>query len=264
MSHVSYSEIKIWKECSWKHKLLYLDKLKGFKGNEYTAFGTAIHSTYEKVLLEEKINEKEYFQSKFLEELKELPEEVKNNLNKKLVEDLRKQGDTLASLSMNALKDYFGNFEVVSVEEQLYEPIKTFLKEEHDFNFKGFIDLVLKTDDGKYHIIDWKTCSWGWDSRKKTDKMITYQLTFYKYYFALKHDIDPKNIETYFGLVKRTAKKNNIELFRTTSGPKKTENAINFLNKVIYNINKSVYVKNKLSCHGMYGTCEFYKTEHCI
>ena len=32
--------------------------------------------------------------------------------------------------------------------------------------FKGFIDLVVKTPDGKYHIIDWKTCSWGWDAQR--------------------------------------------------------------------------------------------------
>jgi len=261
MTHVSFSEIKIWKECAWKHKLVYLDKLKGFEGNEYTAFGTAIHSTYEKSLLKEKFNEKEYFQNKFLEELKSLPEKIKNNLNKKLVEDLRKQGDVLAPLSMDALKEYFGDFEVVSAEEQLYEPIKASLKEE--YNFKGFIDLVLKTSDGKHHVIDWKTCSWGWDTRKKTDKMITYQLTFYKYYFALKHNIDPKNIETHFGLVKRTAKKNNIELYKVTSGPKKTENAIKFLNKALYNIDKKIFIKNKLSCHGRFGPCEFYNTKHC-
>jgi hypothetical protein len=261
MSHVSFSEMKIWKECAWKHKLVYLDRLKGFEGNEYTAFGTAIHSTYEKVLLKEKINEKEFFQNKFLEELKKLPDEVKNNFNKKLVEDLRKQGDLLAPLSMDALKDYFGEFEVVSVEEQLYEPIKASLKKE--YNFKGFIDLVLKTQDGKYHVIDWKTCSWGWDARKKSDKMITYQLTFYKYYFALKHNIDPSLVETHFGLVKRTAKKNNVELFKVTSGPKKTENAIKFLNKVLYNIDKNIFIKNKLSCHSMFGPCEFYKTKHC-
>ena len=261
MTHVSYSEVKIWKECAWKHKLMYIEKLKGFEGNEYTAFGTAIHSTYEKVLLKENINEKEFFQNKFLEELKALPEEVKKKLKKKLVEDLRKQGDLLASLSMDALKDYFGDFEVVSVEEQLYEPIKMSLKEK--YNFKGFIDLVVKTKDGKSHIIDWKTCSWGWDSRKKSDKMITYQLTFYKYYFALKHNLDPKDIETHFGLVKRTAKKNNVELFRTTSGPKKTENAIKFLNKALYNIDKNIFIKNRLSCHGRYGTCEFYKTKYC-
>jgi len=261
MTHVSYSELKIWKECPWKHKLVYLDKIKGFEGNEYTAFGTAIHSTYEKVLLKENIDEKDYFQNKFLEELKTLPEKVKNNLNKKLVEDLRKQGDTLASLSMDALKEYFGDFEVVSVEEQLYEPIKASLKKE--YNFKGFIDLVLKTKDGNYHIIDWKTCSWGWDSRKKTDKMITYQLTFYKYYFAIKHGLNPDKVETHFGLVKRTAKKNNVEIFRVTSGKKKTENALKFLKKALYNMNRNAYIKNKLSCHGRFGPCEFYNTKHC-
>ena len=261
MAHVSFSAVKIWKECPWKHKLSYLDRIKGFEGNEYTAFGTAIHSTYEKVLLKENINEKEYFQNKFLEELKALPEEVKNNFNKELVANLRKQGDMLAPLSMDALKECFGNFEVISAEEQLYEPIKAALKEE--YNFKGFIDLVLKTEDGKYHVIDWKTCSWGWDSRKKTDKMITYQLTFYKHYFALKHGIDPSNIETHFGLVKRTAKKNNIEIYKATSGPKKTKNAIKFLNKALYNIDKNIFLKNRLSCHGRFGTCEFYKTEHC-
>ena len=261
MSHVSFSALKIWKECPWKHKLVYLDKLKGFEGNEYTAFGTAIHSTYEQTLSNKKINEEEYFEKTFLEELKKLPENVRGNLDKDRVQSLREQGTMLASLSLSALEKYFGNYEVVSIEEALFEPIKDFVQNEYDF--KGFIDLVLKTDDGKYHIIDWKTCSWGWNARKKADKMITYQLTFYKYYFALKHNIDPENIETHFGLVKRTAKYNNIELFRVTSGKKKTENALKFLKKALYNMNKKIYIKNKLSCHGMFGTCEFYKTKHC-
>ena len=25
--HVSFSEIKAWKECSWRHKLIYIDKI---------------------------------------------------------------------------------------------------------------------------------------------------------------------------------------------------------------------------------------------
>ena len=48
MTHISYSEFKIWKECPWRHKLQYVEKLKGFQGNEYTAFGTAIHDVCEK------------------------------------------------------------------------------------------------------------------------------------------------------------------------------------------------------------------------
>ena len=89
--------------------------------------------------------------------------------------------------------------------------------------------------------------------------MVTYQLTLYKHYFAKKHKINPKNIETHFALAKRTADKDQIEIFRVSSGPRKTENALKLLNKAIYNIQKKRYIKNRLSCE----RCDFYKTEHC-
>jgi len=121
------------------------------------------------------------------------------------------------------------------------------------------VDLVLKTEDGKYHVIDWKTCSWGWNQWKKNDKMVTYQLTYYKHFFAKKHNVDPKDIETYFILLKRTAKKDNVEILRVPCGKKKTENALNFLKKALYNISSKNYIKNRLSCN----FCEFKKTKHC-
>ena len=31
MSHISYSEFKIWAECPYKHKLKYIDKVVTFK-----------------------------------------------------------------------------------------------------------------------------------------------------------------------------------------------------------------------------------------
>ena len=37
MSHISYSELKEWTDCAWKHKLNYIDKIKQFKGNEHTS-----------------------------------------------------------------------------------------------------------------------------------------------------------------------------------------------------------------------------------
>ena len=75
-------------------------------------------------------------------------------------------------------------------------------------------------------------------------------------------NIDPKDVETHFALLKRTAKQNSVEFFRVTSGPQKTENALKLLGTAIYNIKKKRYLKNKLSCTGGYG-CKFYKTEHC-
>ena len=89
--------------------------------------------------------------------------------------------------------------------------------------------------------------------------MTTYQLTLYKHFYAQKYNIDPKNIETHFALLKRTAKKDRVEFFRVTSGPRKTENAITLLKKALYNIHKKNYIKNRLACNG----CEFYQTEYC-
>jgi hypothetical protein len=112
--------------------------------------------------------------------------------------------------------------------------------------------------------VDWKTCSWGWGAKKRSDKMVTYQLTLYKNFFAAKHNIDPDKIETHFALLKRTAKKNNVEIFRTTSGPKKVSNAVNLLLKSLYNITNENFIKNKSACQDQYDNwCEFYGTEHC-
>ena len=168
------------------------------------------------------------------------------------------QGERIIPHIEDSLNDYFDEYEVLSVEMPLYEPI-----EGHDeYVFKGFIDAVVCTPDGTVHIFDWKTCGWGWDSRKKSDKMVTYQLTLYKHFFAQKMKIDPKDIQTHFALLKRTANKNHVEFFRVTSGAKKTENALKLLNTALYNIKNQRYIKNRLSCTGGFG-CPFYKTEHC-
>jgi len=254
--HISFSELKIWNECPYKHKLVYKDKIKEFLGNEYTAFGTAIHYVCENIALNKSKNMLDEFNQKFLDELKILTEK-KVDLKRDLVQDMRSQAENILKYILPELNKTFSNFEVVSVEEELYIPI-----EDTDIMFKGFIDLVIKTPDGKYHVIDWKTCSWGWDSKKKADRITSYQITLYKKFFALKHNLDPKDIETYFALLKRTAKSNNVEIFRVTSGSKKTDNAFNLLNKAVYNISKDKHIKNRLSCTSGFG-CEFYNTEHC-
>jgi hypothetical protein len=90
---------------------------------------------------------------------------------------------------------------------------------DHDYDYKGFLDLVIRR----------------------------------------KHNIDPKMVETYFGLLKRTAKKNRIEIFRVTSGERKTNNSLKVLNKALYNIYNKNHPKNRLKCD----KCEFNKTEWC-
>ena len=253
MAHISFSELKDWVHCPYYHKLTRVDGIDGFTGNQYTAFGSAIHSVCEKKLLQEELDE-DFFVKELKKNISELDEPVDN----KIVHQMMKQGNNIIPEIDDALHDYFEEFEVLAVEMPLMEDIE----DQDDYKFKGFIDAVVSTPDGKVHIFDWKTCSWGWDAKKRSEPMVTYQLTLYKHYFCQKMNVDPKDVETHFALLKRTASKNRVEFFRVTSGPRKTDNALKLLNKAIYNIKESRYIKNRLSCTSGYG-CKFYNTEHC-
>ena len=253
MAHVSYSEIKTWHECPYKHKLQYIDRIAGFKGSLHTAFGTAIHSVCEHSLLDESLDRSAHFLDEFAKEVLSL-EEKEVEIEESLYHQMLQQYEPIVNSFRDELGNCFEDYEVVATEERLYEDI-----EDENLKFKGFIDLVIKTPDGKYHILDWKTCSWGWDAKKKADKIINYQLTLYKHFWAKKHGIPPELVETHFGLLKRTAKKNNTEIFRVTSGKIKMKNALTFLDKAVRNIKRKLTIKNRLSCKG----CAFYQTEHC-
>lgn len=253
MSHVSYSALKVFNECPFRYKLEYEDRVGVYSGSEYTVFGTALHEAAELKVQDESVDESKIFLDKFQSEIDTL--KASKSVDEKLLKEMREQGLFLAPQIIPSLKLKFQNFKVLAAEEEIFELIKS----NPQFNFKGFIDLIIQTEDNKVHIIDWKSCAWGWDAKKKNDKITTYQLTFYKHYYSQKYNIPLKNIETYFALLKRTAKKNNVEIFRVTSGSKKIENALNFLDKALYNINKKNFPKNKLNCT----YCQFKNTEHC-
>lgn len=252
--HISYSALKNWDFCPFYHKLTYIDKIKLFKGNAYTAFGTALHETCEKLVYDKDLEFKSYFQEAFKAEVKKLDDV--SDKEQKLINEMNEQGIDLSALVLKALSINFPGYKVFSAEEKIIHPVPDAVTE---YNYKGFLDLVIKTPDGKYHIIDWKSCSWGWDMKRKTDRIVTYQLTYYKNFFCLKHDIDPKMVETHFGLLKRTAKKNRIEIFRVSSGEKKINNSLKVLNKAVYNIHNKNHPKNRLKCQ----KCDFNKTEWC-
>jgi len=250
--------MKIWNECAFKHKLSYLDNIAAFQGNEYTAFGTAIHSVCEHLITgkEEDFNAEEHFEISFLSELIRI-DALGVPLRQEMVTEMSAQAPLIFEHILPAVKEYFGEYEVVSVEEPLFEDITDF--DSGGMKFKGFIDLVLKTADGKYHVIDWKSCSWGWDMKRKNDSITTYQLTLYKKFYASKFNVEEKDIETHFALLKRTAKKRKVEIFRVTSGERKTKNALKLLEKAVKNINKEIFFKNKTSCN----RCDFKNTVHC-
>ena len=49
--HVSYSEVKTWKECPWRHKLSYIDKIDTGDESPYLDYGTLLHAQLEQYLL---------------------------------------------------------------------------------------------------------------------------------------------------------------------------------------------------------------------
>lgn len=258
IQNISFSAIKEWVACPHRFKLLYVDRVQKFPGNEFTTFGSAIHSVLEERINKEKTNDfwEEEFDKKLLEKIKTAYQDGAKKFDKNLISEFRKQGKLLIHEVIPALKDHFGEFEVIGIETQLYEDI------EDGFKFKGFIDLVIKSND-KIHIIDYKSCSWGWDARKKSDKMVVYQLAYYKHYFSQKYDVDPNDIEVYFALLKRTAKKGKmVEIFRVSAGQKRIKNSLDLMNKVVYNCKLGKFMKNKITCD-CYGGCQFRKTKWC-
>lgn len=249
--HVSYSEIKNWARCPYYHKLLYLDGLKVFKGNLYTAFGSAVHTACEKVHELENKELISLFEKEFKTEAEALEE-----YDTAFYEEMKGQGQKIIPYIKNTLKTYFGEFEVVSVEEELYEDI-WFLKER--LSFKGYIDMVIRSGD-ELHIIDWKTTTRGWNDRKRNDKMVTSQLLLYKYYYAQKHGHPLSKIKAHFGLLSRTSGgKSRVQFYEVESDERKIEEALKYIENFRYNVNKENFVKNRLSCT----YCEFKNTIHC-
>lgn len=301
--HVSHSQVKNWKSCPRYHKLDKVDGLVPFKGSLFTAFGSAVHATAEYIFEDERWKEQQevaelhgVFSVKFEDELKTLEKEM-DDFNspdtQKLVCEMKESGAHIASHIVPAMTKRFGDFKVLGIEEELRMPVPEY----PDWDFLGYVDLIIESN-GKIYICDWKTTSWGWSGgynfnsktrffgpnaeedwfpssapSKKSDKMVAYQLAYYKHYWMQKHGYENhKDVEVAFILLKRSPGKdkngklkNPVEFFEITCGKKKINNALNLLNEAVYNISNKRYWKNRLSCQkfGGYRQCIFNISEHC-
>ena len=265
--HISFSEIKNWKECSYKHKLLYIDKIDLSEPSPFLDFGTAVHEGCE-ALIEKKEPQR-----------KKLEEDIRKAWNEYGFDDqdwVAKQPgwykyepvDVWVEWANNMWTDVpeflekeFPGWETVAAEEDLYEPIEGF-----DINFKGFIDAIIKVPKKKgigynYWILDWKTAqSYGWKRSKKQDILMTAQLILYKHFWSKKHNIPLEDIRCGFILLKRGAKPGNVcDLVTVSVGPKALEKATKIMRSMIKNVYKQFSLKNRNSCT----YCPYAGTEHC-
>ena len=272
--HVSYSEIRNWKECAWRHKLAYIDQLDVFENSPYLSYGTAVHDGIENFLLTGNMHIE-----KVLENIKK-EWETHGFDSKKYIEEqalIRESNgwkpkphiylETWLEYAKNSLEEIpdflsktFGNYEVVSAEEELYEHVP-----EVNAYFKGFIDALIKTKDKKgndvYWVIDWKTAGdKGWFASKKRDILTWAQIALYKHFWRTKKNIDIKSVRCGFVLLKRGAPKGNTcELVKVSVGPKAEEKCTSMLRSMVLSMKRGIFLKNRNSC--MF--CNFKGTENC-
>lgn len=267
--HISFSEIKTWKECPYRHKLTYIDKIDTFKPSPFLDFGTAVHEGAESFL-----NEGTVPREKLVNEIREAwlkngfdnPEWIKkqpewylksSNVGvEKWIDWANNMWDEIPSY----LDETFPGWQPVMAEEALYEDIPGF-----DIKFKGFIDVIIKeprkNGSWKYWILDWKTASpRGWSRSKQQDFNMQAQLILYKHFWGEKNKINMRDIGCGFILLKRGGKKGSIcSLVKVSAGPAAIEKAQKMTRSMIKTVQKKFFLKNRNSCT----FCDYKDTEHC-
>jgi len=271
--HVSYSEVRTWKECPYRHKLTYVDKIEQDDPSQYLDYGILLHDCLENFLKTREINvdllkakletawgEKGYDTKEYIEKL---TESAKARGEKPRILEPLEHWLKWAETSVNAVPEFmdtnFPNWKTISAEHELYEPIPG-----DSIKFKGFIDAVIECDyrnnKRKVWILDWKTApAYGWQARKKQDFLVQAQIALYKKFWRNKFDYECNNVGAGFVLLKRGAKKNPIDLFKVSVGPKTEEKSDKLLRSMLKTVRAGLYLKNRNSCK----YCPFYNTNHC-
>src|ERR1035437_7033788 len=132
--HISFSEFSLFNECGHKHLIFKHLKLDEQPQSIHLFFGNAIHAAIETSFLGQTSLPAriELFRSTFR---KNMLDNLKEDVSFKEVDDYIDQGENI--LKTLDAESIFNDYEVVSVEEDLYEPVFG------NFYFKGFIDLML-------------------------------------------------------------------------------------------------------------------------
>lgn len=256
--HVSFSEVKQWSECSYRHKLQHIDKINLDKPGPALAFGTAVHEACEDFLITKEMKPDIAVQS--LRKLWEEAEDKKVFTQEALVVAERDAKLILAEIP-GFMKVEFPEWEFHTAEEQLYESIDG----HDDVKFKGFIDGVLtckgKRGEKLHWIIDWKTSARGWMRDKREDFMTKSQVVLYKNFWSQKNPgVDLKDLRCGFVILKKSAKPGqHCEFFQVSAGPVTVKKSLKVLDNMITSVKKGIYLKNRDACK----YCAYLNTEHC-
>ena len=254
--HVSFSEMRDWKDCSYRHKLKYVMKIDLGKPGPLLDFGTAVHASCE-----------DYLKTRVMK-----PEIATAMIRKVWAKNAHIQGFEANSIERYCkeaediladvpawFEETFPGWEFVDAEHYLYEAI-----DGKPHAFKGFIDGIIRCKGPRNKtltwLLDWKTTGWGWTADKKGDPMVCAQLVLYKNFWSSKTGTDPKDVRCGFILLKRSAKKDkHCELVTTSVGEVTTGRSLKVINNMLSSVKKGIAIKNRAACT----FCDYYNTPHC-
>lgn len=272
---ISYSSWQAYRNgCHWKWKLDHIDGIRSEAFGVFMDFGKCIHEAIEihKTRKDpvDVSRAKKHFADKFTKLFNENSQKYREKDRESLVPQFIAAGEKI--LDHLERCDEIRTAEVVFNEFPLLDKIER--TDGLEINFKGFIDMVIKTVDKHkktiLYIIDFKTCSWGWDRDKRQDKDLHYQLFLYKHFFCKRFDVDPKNVRTAFILLKRRPAGNSdaVEFFPISAGPISVQRALDDLNSDLTAMKEKfdtdTFRKNRKFCKNEFGdTCPYFNTANC-
>lgn len=254
--HVSYSEVKDWSECSYRHKLKYIDKLGTFEASVHTAFGHALHAA-----CEDYIKTRDMKPEIALDELVEQWEKYEFPDRHIWMERVNKVCAEVPGWMERA----FPGWEGIDAEEDLMEDIPDFAH--GNIKFKGYIDAIIKSGN-YYWLIDWKTAGNGWAPQKKGDPLVQLQLIYYNLFWSRKHNIPPHKIKCAFVLLNRNEDADErCELVDLAVSEGQRRNSLVVLNNMVSAVRRQIALKAWKRAEGEYQGvcqfCDFHGTEHC-
>lgn len=254
--HVSFSEVREWKDCSYRHFLSKVKKIDLSKPGPLADFGTAVHASNEDYVKTRVMDRS--IAERVLRELWEKNKGFPGYEPEGIPKYLEQINGILDEVPAYLDKEFPG-WEFVDAEHQLYEPI-----EKYPHAFKGYIDAVIRAPGPRNKkltwLIDWKTTSWGWKMDKKSDPMVRSQLVLYKKFWCDKTGEDPKNVRCAFILLKRTAKPGQrCETVEVSAGDVTTERSLKVVNNMVSCVKRGIAIKNRASCT----YCDYKETPHC-
>ena len=272
--HISYSSISTFNKCPKLWEMQYLRGEIPFKQNIYTCFGTAMHETVQtwlEIMYHDKVkNAKELDKHKLLYEnmIKSYKQGKAQNGHEHFStqDELTKfwiEGKHILDFLEKKRGGYFStkNMQLAGIETLLYQEIRPGVM------FKGLVDLVFyHPNTDRWTIMDIKTSTAGWRDAQKKNPNLTAQVILYREFFAKQFGIDKDKIDVEFFILKRrvpadaefASMQKRVQQFRPSSGPRKTKEIINSMNKMVSEVldEDGNFIDKDYKCTNPFGKCE--------